>query len=92
MDGFTFFNPTKVDFGKDKERLIGQHLAEHGVKMVLLCYGSDRIARSGPLTVVFATGTHRRKPGPRLRPVSATTIPESDRRPRRPDSRSAPVR
>ncbi|MBI3444642.1 MAG: iron-containing alcohol dehydrogenase [Magnetospirillum sp.] len=47
MDSFTFFNPTKVDFGKDKEKLIGQHLAEHGVRKVLLCFGSERIKRDG---------------------------------------------
>jgi len=51
MDNFTFFNPTKIEFGTDKEQLIGQHLAEHGIKKVLLCYGSDRIKRDG----LFAT-------------------------------------
>jgi len=51
MDNFTFFNPTTVDFGTGKEQLIGQHLAEHGVTKVLLCYGSDRIKRDG----LFAT-------------------------------------
>jgi len=52
MDNFTFFNPTKVDFGKGKEQLIGQHLAEHGIKKVLLCYGSERIKRDGLFAVV----------------------------------------
>lgn len=47
MDNFTFFNPTKIDFGSGKEQLIGQHLAEHGIKKVLLCFGSDRIKRDG---------------------------------------------
>lgn len=47
MDNFTFFNPTKVEFGKDKELAIGQHLAEHGIKKVLLTYGSERIKRDG---------------------------------------------
>lgn len=47
MDNFTFFNPTKIDFGTDKEQLIGQHLAEHGISKVLLCYGSERIKRDG---------------------------------------------
>ena len=51
MNNFTFFNPTKIEFGTAKEQLIGQHLAEHGVKKVLLCYGSDRIKRDG----LFAT-------------------------------------
>lgn len=53
MDSFSFYNPTKIEFGKDKEQLIGQILAEHGVKKVLLAYGSDRIKRDG----LFATVT-----------------------------------
>jgi alcohol dehydrogenase YqhD (iron-dependent ADH family) len=51
MDNFTFFNPTKIEFGTGKEQLIGQQLAEHGIRKVLLCYGSDRIKRDG----LFAT-------------------------------------
>lgn len=51
MENFTFFNPTKIEFGTGKEQLIGQILAEHGIKNVLLCYGSDRIKRDG----LFAT-------------------------------------
>ena len=52
MENFTFFNPTKIEFGTGKEQLIGQHLAEHGIKKVLLCYGSDRIKRDGLFAVV----------------------------------------
>ena len=52
MDNFTYFNPTKIEFGTGKEQLIGQHLAEHGIKKVLLCYGSDRIKRDGLFAVV----------------------------------------
>jgi alcohol dehydrogenase YqhD (iron-dependent ADH family) len=51
MDNFTYFNPTKIDFGTGKEQRIGQHLAEHGIRKVLLCFGSDRIKRDG----LFAT-------------------------------------
>lgn len=51
MDNFTFFNPTKIEFGTGKEQLIGQILSEHNIKTVLLCYGSDRIKRDG----LFAT-------------------------------------
>lgn len=47
MDNFVFFNPTKIDFGTDKELQIGQHLAEHGITKVLLVYGSERIKRDG---------------------------------------------
>lgn len=53
MDNFTFFNPTRIEFGTGKEQHIGQHLAERGIKKVLLCYGSDRIKRDG----LFATVT-----------------------------------
>ena len=38
MENFTFFNPTRIEFGTGKEQLIGQHLAEHGIKKLLLCY------------------------------------------------------
>lgn len=51
MDNFSFYNPTRIEFGKDKEQLIGQILAEHGVKKVLVTYGSERIKRDG----LFAT-------------------------------------
>ena len=52
MENFTFFNPTRIEFGTGKEQLIGQHLAEHGIKRVLLCYGSERIKREGLFDVV----------------------------------------
>lgn len=52
MENFTFFNPTRIEFGADKELLIGQHLARHGVRKVLLCYGSERIKRDGLFAVV----------------------------------------
>ena len=51
MDNFSFYNPTRIEFGKDKEQLIGQILAEHDIKKVLLTYGSERIKRDG----LFAT-------------------------------------
>lgn len=47
MQNFTFFNPTKIEFGTGKEQLIGQHLSEHGIRKVLFCYGSERIKREG---------------------------------------------
>jgi alcohol dehydrogenase YqhD (iron-dependent ADH family) len=55
MENFTFYNPTTIEFGGDKEHTIGQHLAAHGIKKVLLCYGSDRIKRDG----LFATVSQR---------------------------------
>ena len=47
MDNFTFFNPTRIEFGKGKEQLIGEILAGCGIRKVLLCFGSDRIKRDG---------------------------------------------
>ncbi len=55
MDNFTFFNPTRIEFGTDKEQLIGQILAEHGVRKVLLCFGSERIKRDGLFATVSAS-------------------------------------
>lgn len=52
MDNFTFSNPTKIEFGIDKEQSVGRYLAEHGIKKVLLCYGSERIKRDGLFAVV----------------------------------------
>ena len=53
MENFSFFNPTQIEFGTDKEKQIGPHLAAHGVKKVLLCYGSERIKREGLFDVVI---------------------------------------
>ncbi|WKV51529.1 iron-containing alcohol dehydrogenase [Dickeya fangzhongdai] len=52
MENFTFFNPTQIEFGVGKEHWIGQHLADHGIKKVLLCYGSERIKRNGLFNIV----------------------------------------
>lgn len=52
MENFTYFNPTKIDFGADKEQEVGRHLAQYGVHKVLLCYGSERIKRDGLFEVV----------------------------------------
>lgn len=52
MENFTYFNPTTIDFGSNKEQLIGQYLAGHGIKKVLLCYGSERIKREGLFDIV----------------------------------------
>ncbi|MBV6848785.1 iron-containing alcohol dehydrogenase [Xanthomonas euvesicatoria] len=47
MNPFTFYNPTRIEFGSGKEALIGEHLHSHGVRKVLISYGSDRIKREG---------------------------------------------
>ncbi len=47
MRDFTFFNPTRIEFGKGKEANIGQYIKEFGVNSVLILYGSDRVKRNG---------------------------------------------
>jgi len=44
---FTFYNPTRIEFGSGKEETIGAHIASTGARKVLLCYGSERIKREG---------------------------------------------
>ena len=51
MKEFTFYNPTRIEFGSGKEDTIGTHIASAGARKVLLCYGSERIKREG----LFAT-------------------------------------
>ncbi|WP_323093029.1 iron-containing alcohol dehydrogenase [Klebsiella variicola] len=51
MKEFTFYNPTRIEFGSGKEDTIGAHIASAGARKVLLCYGSERIKREG----LFAT-------------------------------------
>ncbi|MFC5708259.1 iron-containing alcohol dehydrogenase [Aeromonas eucrenophila] len=59
MDNFSFYNPTRIEFGTDKERLIGEILAQYGIKKVLLTYGSERIKADGLFDVVSASlGNH----------------------------------
>ncbi|CAD7564502.1 iron-containing alcohol dehydrogenase [Escherichia coli] len=47
MKEFTFYNPTRIEFGSGKEDTIGVHIASAGARKVLLCYGSERIKREG---------------------------------------------
>jgi NADP-dependent alcohol dehydrogenase len=47
MRNFSYYNPTRIEFGKGKEENIGQYISEYGVSKVLLVYGSERIKKSG---------------------------------------------
>ena len=47
MQDFTFYNPTRIEFGKGKEASIGQYVKEFGVGSVLILYGSERIKKDG---------------------------------------------
>lgn len=47
MRNFTFYNPTRIEFGKGKEENIGEYVKEFGVGSVLVLYGSERIKKDG---------------------------------------------
>ncbi len=47
MKDFTFYNPTRIEFGRGKEENIGKYISEYGVSKVLVVYGSTRIKKSG---------------------------------------------
>jgi len=52
MENFSFYNPVQVEFGKEKEKKIGEFIKPHGVKKVLLTYGSERIKKDGLFDIV----------------------------------------
>lgn len=52
MKNFSFCNPVRVEFGKDKEKNIGKYMSEFDAKKALVLYGSERVRQSGLLDVV----------------------------------------
>ncbi len=55
MHDFTYHNPTKVEFGKDKENNIGEYIKQNAIKKVLLVYGTGSIKQSGLYERVIAS-------------------------------------
>jgi NADP-dependent alcohol dehydrogenase len=55
MRDFTFYNPTRIEFGRGKEAYIGQYVKEFDVNSVLILYGSERIKRNGLFDRVAAS-------------------------------------
>ena len=47
MQNFTFYNPTRIEFGKGKESNIGEYVKSFGIGDVLVLYGSERIKKDG---------------------------------------------
>ncbi|MHC1690203.1 MAG: iron-containing alcohol dehydrogenase [Bacteroidales bacterium] len=47
MKNFTFYNPTRIEFGQGKDGNIGKYISEYGISKVLIVYGSGRIKQSG---------------------------------------------
>lgn len=47
MTPFTYYNPTRIEFGRDKENSIGSMIAEQGIERLLLVYGTGSIKKNG---------------------------------------------
>lgn len=52
MNDFIYNTPTKVYFGKGKEKEIGNIIAEYGYKKIMLQYGKGSVVRSGLLDTI----------------------------------------
>jgi alcohol dehydrogenase YqhD (iron-dependent ADH family) len=55
MNNFTYYNPTKIEFGKEKENNIGEYLEYSGIKKVLLVYGGGSIKKNGLYNKIIAS-------------------------------------
>ncbi|ABA88334.3 LOW QUALITY PROTEIN: butanol dehydrogenase, NAD-dependent [Syntrophotalea carbinolica DSM 2380] len=55
MRDFTFFNPTRIEFGKHKESHIGQYLKSSASTADLILYGSERVKKNGLFDRVAAS-------------------------------------
>lgn len=55
MNDFTYYNPTKIEFGRGKENNIGLYIKESGITKVLLVYGTGSIKKSGLYDKVLAS-------------------------------------
>ncbi|PRM97141.1 iron-containing alcohol dehydrogenase [Aliarcobacter cryaerophilus] len=53
MENFSFYNPTQIEFGKDKEKNIGKYISKNGIKKVLIVYGSRRVIEDGLFDTVI---------------------------------------
>ena len=57
MDAFNYHAPTKIVFGKNTEKKVGQLVQKSGCKKVLVHYGGSSAKKSGLLDRVFASLT-----------------------------------
>lgn len=55
MENFQYFTPTKVVFGKETEKQIGELIKEQGCRKVLVHYGSGSVKKSGLLDRIFSS-------------------------------------
>ena len=55
MNDFMYYNPTKIEFGRGKEKNIGKYIKEAGYASVLLVYGMGSIKKSSLYDDVIAS-------------------------------------
>lgn len=55
MNDFTYYNPSKIEFGAEKENNIGEYLKIAGIKKVLLHYGQGSIKKNGLYERIIAS-------------------------------------
>lgn len=59
MNDFIYNTPTKVYFGKGKEKEIGEIIREYGYKKIMLQYGKGSVIKSGLLDTIKASLNNR---------------------------------
>ena len=47
MLDFEYYTPTKVFFGKSKEKEVGKIISQYGYKKIMLQYGKGSIKKNG---------------------------------------------
>ena len=52
MESFIYNTPTKIYFGKDREKEVGKIISELGYKNVMIQYGKNSVVKSGLLSIV----------------------------------------
>ena len=57
MQDFTYYAPTKVYFGKDEHKKVGEIIKNYGYKTVMIQYGQNSIKKSGLYDEIVASLT-----------------------------------
>jgi len=55
MNDFMYHNPTKIEFGREKENNIGKYIKEANIESVLLVYGTGSIKKNGLYERIIAS-------------------------------------
>ena len=55
MLNFEFYSPTKIFFGKEQEKRVGEIIKQYGFKKVLLHYGQNSIKKTGLYDMVISS-------------------------------------